>query len=310
MSKIHIKETDITIVSKNGEDYVCITDMIKAKDGEFFVSDWLRNRNTLEFLSVWERLNNVNFNYGEFAIISSKSGLNNYKLSVKEWIEKTGAIGIYATTGRYGGTYAHKDIAFEFGMWISAEFKLLLITEYQKLKKDEAERLETGWDAKRFLSKVNYSIHTDAIKNYIIPDLTEAQRKYVYANEADMLNVALFGMTAKQWKEKYPQENIAGHNMRNFADLHQLTVLSNLENNNAYLISKGLSQSQRLLELRKFALSQLLTLRKSSYTLERIQSPFKHDLAFGTHPPTKESSGDKDFDLKINQSLKKGKPKE
>ncbi|MGN7988958.1 KilA-N domain-containing protein [Pedobacter sp. 22226] len=275
MSKINVNNTEVNIVSKDGQDYVCLTDMIKAKDGEFFVSDWLRNRNTLEFLSVWERINNQNFNYGEFAIISSKAGLNNYKLSVKDWIEKTGAIGIYATTGRYGGTYAHKDIAFEFGMWISAEFKLLLITEYQQLKQAEAERTESGWDIRRLLSKTNYIIHTDAIKAHIIPEITEAQKKFVYANEADMLNVALFGATAKQWKEANAEAALDGFNMRDHADIHQLIVLSNLENQNAYLISKGMTQSQRLVELRKSAISQLESLRKSIYTIDKIQSPLK-----------------------------------
>lgn len=194
MSKIHVKGLDITVVSQNDDDYICLTEMIKAKDGEFFISDWLRNRNTLEFLSVWEQLNNPNFNYGEFAIISSKAGLNSFKVSVKEWIEKTNAVGITAKTGRYGGTYAHKDIAFEFGMWISPEFKLLLIREFQRLKNDEAERLQTGWDYRRFLSKTNYVIHTDAIKEHLIPILSEDKAKWVFADEADMLNVALFGL--------------------------------------------------------------------------------------------------------------------
>lgn len=276
MNKLNIKNTEVTIIKQGGDDFISITDMIKAKDGDFFIADWLRNRNTVEFLGVWEQLNNPDFNYGEYAIIKSKAGLNSYKLSVKDWVEKTNAIGLQAKAGRYGGTYAHKDIAFEFGMWISPEFKLLLIREFQRLKKEESERLESGWDAKRFLSKLNYVLHTDAIKSYIVPDLTEAQKKYVYANEADMLNVALFGMTAKQWKQKYPNPAQNGNNMRDYADLHQLHVLSNLETNNAYLISKGLSQSQRLLELRKFAIYQLNTLRQSNYTLEKIKSPFEH----------------------------------
>lgn len=278
MSKIKIKDTEITVVNKDGEDFVCLTDMIKAKDGAFFVSDWLRNRNTLEFLSVWERMNNGNFNYGEFAIISSQAGLNNYKLSVKDWIEKTNATGIKASVGRYGGTFAHKDIAFEFGMWISAEFKLLLITEYQRLKKQEADRMASGWDYSRFLSKANYSIHTDAVKDHIIPDLTEEQAKYVYASEADMLNVAIFGLTAGEWKEKNPILALKGLNMRDLADVHQLIVLSNLESSNAYLIGKGDSQHQRLLELRKIATSQLASLKKSTSTLNKIESPYKSDF--------------------------------
>jgi len=178
-------------------------------------------------------------------------------------------------TGRYGGTYAHKDIAFEFSMWISPEFKLLLITEFQRLKDQEAERIASGWDYRRFLSKTNYSIHTDAIKDYIIPELTEDQAKFVYQNEADLLNVALFGLTAKQWREKYPQHHLQGLNMRDLADVHQLIVLSNLEGINAMLIKNGINQSMRLLELRKVAIQQLTSLRKSGYTIDKIQSPFK-----------------------------------
>ena len=179
------------------EDYISITDMLKSKNGNFFVADWLRNRNTIEFLGIWEELHNPNFNYGEFAIIRSNAGLNSYKISVKEWTEKTNAIGIFAKTGRYGGTYAYKDIAFEFGMWISPEFKIYLIKEFERLK--EEERAQLGWNAKRELTKINYRIHTDAIKNNLIPtELTARQKSIVYADEADVLNVALFGKTAKQ----------------------------------------------------------------------------------------------------------------
>jgi len=307
MSKIKVNNIDITIVQENGIDYICLTDMIKSKDGDFFITDWLRNKNTLDFLAVWEKLNNPNFNYGEFAIITNGAGRNSFKVSVKDLTEKCEAKGIISKTGRYGGTYAHKDIAFEFGMWISAEFKLLLITEYQRLKKDEADRIESGWDAKRFLSKVNYTIHTDAIKSHMLPDLTEAQKKHVYANEADILSVALFGMTASQWREKFPKEALAGLNMRDFADLHQLTVLSNLENNNAYLISKGIPKSQRLLELRKIAISQLQVLRKSNYTIEKIQSPFRKSSYTSKSLSSDEisSSGDTDLDEALGKSLNK-----
>jgi len=174
--------------------------MLRAKDGEFFISDWLRNRNTVEFLGIWERINNPNFNYGEFATIKSQAGLNSYKISVKEWVKKTNTIGLKAAAGRYGGTYAYKDIAFEFGMWISPEFKIYLIKEFQRLKIEENEKLVLGWDAKRMLTKINYRIHTDAIKeNIIIPfKLSEKEANIVFANEADVLNMALFGMTAKQ----------------------------------------------------------------------------------------------------------------
>jgi hypothetical protein len=201
MTKLNVKGTEISIISLKNEDYISITDMLKAKDGDFFISDWLRNRNTVEFLGIWEKLNNLNFNYGEFTIIKSKAGLHNYKLSVKEWVEKTNAIGLRATAGRYGGTYAHKDIAFEFGMWISAEFKIYLIKEFQRLKEQEKKQL--GWDIRRNLTKINYKIHTDAIKENLVPkEVTRTQANKIYANEADVLNVALFGLTAKEWREK------------------------------------------------------------------------------------------------------------
>ena len=196
---ITVQGIDISLYKHNDEDYICITDMIKAKDGDFFITDWLRNRNTLEFLGVWERMYNPNFNYGEFAIIKNKSGLNNFKISVKEWTERTNAIGLIAKTGRYGGTYAHKDIAFEFGSAISPVFKLYLLKEYQRLKDAENDRLKLEWSAKRFLSKNNYLIHTDAVKNYVLPqsNYTKNTEWLAYADEADLLNVALFGCTAK-----------------------------------------------------------------------------------------------------------------
>jgi hypothetical protein len=181
--------------------------MLKAKDGDFFISDWLRNRNTVEFLGIWESVNNPTFNYGEFAIIKSQAGLNSYKISVKEWVEKTNAIGLKATAGRYDGTYAHIDIAFEFGMWISAEFKVYLIKEFKRLKEEESSRLNLEWNFQRTLSKVNYKIHTDAIKEKLIPStLNIKQTSIVYANEADVLNMALFGNTAKQWRNDNPTE--------------------------------------------------------------------------------------------------------
>ena len=232
--------------------------MLKAKDGDFFIADWLRNRNTVEFLGIWESVYNPTFNYGEFAIIKSQVGLNSYKLSVKEWVEKTNAIGIKATAGRYGGTYAHKDIAFEFGMWISAEFKIYLIKEYQRLKEDENLRLKLEWNLQRTLSKVNYHIHTDAIKENLIPDqLTKQQINFLYANEADLLNMALFGVTAHEWRNLNPDKD---GNIRDYANLVQLVVLSNLESINAVLIREGLSQSERLDQLNKIAISQMTSL--------------------------------------------------
>ena len=201
MSELVIKEVKIKVIQVKKEDFICITDMLKAKDGDFFISDWLRNRNTLEYLGIWERIYNPDFNYGEFALIKDKSGLNRFKISVKEFVEKTNAIGIFAKAGRYGGTYAHKDIAFEFGMWINPEFKIYLVREFQRLK--EQEQKEISWSAKRELSKINYHIHTDAIKQNLIPaELTSAQTSIIYANEADVLNMALFGKTAKHWREE------------------------------------------------------------------------------------------------------------
>ena len=232
--------------------------MLKAKDGDFFISDWLRNRNTVEFLGIWETVYNPNFNYGEFAIIKSQAGLNNYKISVKEWVEKTGAIGLKATAGRYGGTFAHSDIAFEFGMWISAEFKIYLIKEFQRLKADENNRLKLEWNLQRTLAKVNYHIHTDAIKESLLPvTLTKAQINYVYANEADMLNVALFGMTSREWRDRNTDK--AG-NLRDWATVEQLVVLSNLESINAVLIQQGLKQSERLQQLNLVAITQMKSL--------------------------------------------------
>ena len=200
--KINVIGTEITIIKEGDQNYISLTDMLKAKDGDFFISDWLRNRNTVEFLGIWETVYNPKFNYGEFAIIKGKAGLNNYKISVKEWQEKTNAIGLKATAGRYGGTYAHPDVAFEFGMWISAEFKIYLIKEFQRLKEDENDRLKLNWNLLRTLSKVNYHIHTDAIKEKLIPaKLTKQQISLVYANEGDLLNVSLFGKTAREWRE-------------------------------------------------------------------------------------------------------------
>ncbi|MBU1118687.1 KilA-N domain-containing protein [Patescibacteria group bacterium] len=259
--KIQVQGVEISIISKNEDDFISLTNMLKAKDGDFYISDWLRNRNTVEFLGVWEKINNPNFNYGEFAIIKSKAGLNSYKISVKEWVKKTHAIGLRSVAGRYGGTYAHKDIAFEFGMWISPEFKIYLIKEFQRLKEEENERLFLGWDAKRTLTKINYKIHTDAIKKHIIPTLvTKKQIDFVYANEADVLNVALFGMTAKEWTDK--NVKLKG-NMRDYANVVQLVCLANLESMNAEFIRQELSQSERLQRLNKIALVQMKSLAKS-----------------------------------------------
>ena len=253
MAKIKVLNTDITIVKQNEENYISLTDMLKSKDGNFFISDWLRNRNTLEYLGIWEKIHNPNFNYGEFAIITSKAGLNSYKISVKEWVQKTNAIGLIAKAGRYGGTYAHEDIAFEFGMWISAEFKIYLVKEFKRLKTNELKQL--GWDIRRNLTKINYKIHTDAIKENLMPkSLTLQQINFVYASEADMLNVALFGITAKEWRDKNPNKK---GNIRDEANVYQLVCLANLESLNAHFINEGLSQSQRVKKLNEVAISQM-----------------------------------------------------
>ena len=255
---INVKGAEVTIATRHGQDYISLTDMLKAKDGDFFISDWLRNRNTVEFLGIWETVYNPAFNYGEFAIIKSQAGLNSYKISVKEWVEKTHAIGLQATAGRYGGTYAHKDIAFEFGMWISAEFKIYLIKEFQRLKDEEARATSLEWNFQRTLSKVNYKIHTDAIKERLLPPrLTAAQTSVIYASEADLLNVALFGITAAQWRQINPQQP---GNMRDAATLEQLVVLSNLESINAVLIHQGLAAKDRLVQLNAIAITQMRSL--------------------------------------------------
>ncbi len=260
--KIEVEGKEITIILDKQQEFISLTDMLKAKDGDFFISDWLRNRNTVEYLGIWETVYNPNFNYGEFAIIKSQAGLNSYKLSVKDWVDKTNAIGMKATAGRYGGTYAHPDIAFEFGMWISPQFKIYLIKEFQRLKSEENDRLKLEWNLQRTLAKVNYHIHTDAIKENLIPKvITKQQASFVYANEADLLNVALFGITAKEWRDK--NSNQSG-NIRDYATLEQLVVLSNMESINALLIGQGLSQSDRLIQLNKVAITQMKSLTESN----------------------------------------------
>jgi len=260
MQTIDVQGTAINVSQIREDDYISLTDMLKAKDGDFFISDWLRNRNTVEYLGIWERIHNPDFNYGEFAIIKSQAGLNSYKISVKEWVAKTNAIGLSAKAGRYGGTYAHKDIAFEFGMWISPEFKIYLVKEFQRLKEDEQKQL--GWDIKRNLARINYRIHTDAVlANLIPPELTPQQINFVYANEADVLNMALFGMTAKQWREAHPEDN---GNIRDHANAAQLVCLSNLENLNALFITDGMKRSERLAKLNGIAINQMELLTDDS----------------------------------------------
>ncbi|CAN5283148.1 KilA-N domain-containing protein [soil metagenome] len=257
-STLEVQGTEITVMSHPAGDFISLTDMLKAKDGDFFISDWLRNRNTVEFLGIWERIHNPDFNYGEFATIKSQAGLNSYKISVKDWVAKTHAIGLRATAGRYGGTYAHQDIAFEFGMWISPEFKIYLIKEFQRLKEDENSRLSLAWNLNRTLSKLNYRIHTDAIKTHLIPAVvTPAQAAITYATEADLLNVALFGHTAKQWRDSNPKLD---GNMREYATVEQLLVLANIEGMNAEFIHMGLPQGERLKRLNEIAIRQMQVL--------------------------------------------------
>ncbi len=258
MKKIQVNGTEIAVSQINNEDFICITDMLKAKDGDFFISDWLRNRNTLEYIGTWEKVYNPNFNFDEFNLITNRSGLNSFKISVKEFVERTNAISIVAKAGRYGGTYAHKDIAFEFAMWISPEFKIYIVKEFQRLKADEQKMI--GWSAKRELAKINYRIHTDAIKNNLIPaQLTTAQVSVIYADEADVLNMALFGKTAKQWRSENPDKK---GNIRDDASINELICLSNLENINAVFINENIPQSERLVKLNQIAIHQMSVLQE------------------------------------------------
>lgn len=268
--KIKVQDTNVSVKTKDGQDYISLTDMLKSKDGDFFVSDWLRNRNTVEFLGVWESMNNPNFNYGGFAAIKEKAGLNNYKISVKEWIEKTNAIGLIANSGRYGGTYAHVEIAFEFGMWISPQFKLYLIKEYQRLKQIENNQYNLEWNVKRLISKTNYNIHTDAIKEVIIPQSKPWQKSFEYAKEADLLNLAIFGMTAKEWKEQNPERDKNGENMRDSASIVELIVISNAESLNAEMIKDGKSKQERFEKIQQMARDQMKVLSKND-TLKALK---------------------------------------
>jgi len=257
-SSINVQGTAISIISHSDDDYICITDMAAKFGDSELIYNWMRNRNTLEFLGIWEQLHNPDFKGFEFETFKKEAGLNSFSLTPKKWIAATNAIGFQSKAGRYGGgTYAHKDIAFEFGSWLSPEFKLYLIKEFQRLKETENQRLSLEWNLNRTLSKLNYAIHTDAIKEHIIPNLITAdQEKYVYANEADLLNAALFGKTAKQWRDENPDKK---GNMREEASIEQLLVLANIESMNAEFIRMGLSQSERLKKLNAIAISQLQT---------------------------------------------------
>ena len=257
MAKITVQNTQITVVTINERDYISLTDMVRnIENGLALIEKWLRNKNTIEFLGIWEEMYNPNFNSPEFEGIKNAAGLNRFILSVKQWVEKTNSRGIIAKAGRYGGTYAHKDIAFEFATWVSPQFKLYLIQEFERMKSEEQKLL--GWTAKRELSKINYRIHTDAIKQNLIPEeVTAAQASIIYAEEADVLNVAMFGQTAKQWREAHPE--LKG-NIRDYASINELICLANMENINAILIDEGVPQGDRLVRLNQIAINQMRVL--------------------------------------------------
>ncbi len=270
MAKIKVLDSNITVLTTNEEDYISLTDIAKSKnpaDANDIIRNWLRNRNTIEFLGIWEKIYNPSFKTVEFDGFKKEAGLNSFTLSSKKWIEATNAIGLISKSGRYGGTYAHKDIAFEFASWVSVEFKLYLIKEFQRLKEEELKQL--GWDIKRNLTKINYRIHTDAIKENLIPkSLMPQQISFVYASEADILNVALFGITAKQWKDTNSDKK---GNIRDEANVYQLVCLANLESLNAHFINEGLSQSQRIKKLNEIAISQMKILTNDK-NMKRLES--------------------------------------
>lgn len=261
---ISVQGFDIVWYEANYSDYISLTDIARYKDAEHtdaIIQNWLRNRNTIELLGFWESIYNPNFKPLEFEGFRKQAGLNSFVMTPKKWIESTNAIGIVSKSGRYGGTFAHKDIALEFASWISIEFKLYIIKEFQRLKEDETSQLKLEWNLQRTLSKINYHIHTDAIRDNLIPkEITKQQTNFVYADEADLLNVALFGFTAKEWRENNPDKK---GNVRDYASLEQLVVLSNMESINALLISQGITPSERLRELNKVAITQMKSLVKN-----------------------------------------------
>jgi hypothetical protein len=271
--KIEVKGTEITISKRNENDYISLTDIARYRDAErsdYILQNWLRTRSTIEFIGLWEQIHNPDFNSIEFDGFKNLAGSNSFSLTPKRWIETTNAIGIISKSGRYGGTFAHKDIAFEFASWISSEFKLFLITEFQRLKDDENNRLNLEWNLQRTLAKINYRIHTDAIKENLIPaELSKTQINNIYATEADILNMALFGKTAKQWRDENPESE---GNIRDFATIEQLVILSNLESVNAVLINQNLSQSVLLQQLNLIAITQMTSLMNNSTVKKLNQS--------------------------------------
>ncbi len=259
INTIEVQDKIISIAKQNEEDYICLTDMVKDEEGDNHIRNWMRNRNTVEFIGLWETIHNPNFKPVEFDTFRKQAGLNSFNLTPKKWVDATRAIGIFSKSGRYGGTYAHKDIAFEFGSWISPMFKLLLIKEFQRLKEIETNKYNLEWNVKRILTKTNYHLHTDAIKNHIIPkkDYRKDAEWIIYAEEADLLNVALFNCTAKDWREANKKHAEKGLNIRDFASINELVVMSNLENTNAVLISQKVDKADRFKQLTILAKTQL-----------------------------------------------------
>ncbi len=258
-SQIEVENKLISIVKQDEQDYFCLTDMIRNGGGSDHIRNWMRNRNTVEFIGLWETLNNPHFKHVEFDTFRKQAGLNSFNLTPKKWIESTNAIGIISKSGRYGGTYAHKDLAFEFGSWISPMFKLLLIKEYQRLKEIESNQYNLEWNVKRILTKTNYQIHTDAVKDYILPKKNYDKDKewLIYAEEADLLNVALFKCSAKDWREVNPEKVKKGLNIRDFASINELVILSNLENINSILVRNQIDKSERFKQLKEIVQIQL-----------------------------------------------------
>ena len=276
---IHINGSDIVVLKEKTDDYISLTDMAKYKNAEatgIVISHWLSTRYALDYLGIFERLNNPDFNVTEFGNIRNEAGSNGFVLTVKQWVERTGAIGIISTPGRYGGTYAHRDIALEFASWLSAELKYYMVRELQRLKADENDRLQLGWTLQRTLSKINYRIHTDAIKDILLPpEVTRERANFKYASEADLLNVALFGQTAREWRDAHPDDK---GNIRDFATLEQLVVLSNLESINSVLIRQGLSAPERLQQLNQIARTQMQSLLDNAAMKQLRELPGAEDL--------------------------------
>jgi hypothetical protein len=269
-TKINVNETQITVITENKIDFISLTDMTSGfNEGSGLIGKWITNKNTLEYVGIWEKINNPHFNYPEFGVIENEAGVNRFIMSVGQWIKRTNAMGLIVKSGRFGGTYAHKDIAFHFAMWLSPEFQIYLVNEFQRLKEDENDRLKLNWNFQRTLAKVNYHIQTDAIKENLIPaELTKNQISFIYANEADILNMALFGKTAQQWRSENPN---AEGNIRDMSTIEQLVVLSNLESINAMLIHQGLSQQERLIQLNQMAITQMKSLLNHQLSVNKLK---------------------------------------